>query len=267
MPQDDQGRVRKEAPPAEDAAGPDVLESSIATIFDLLQPGARVLDVGGWSIPFNRADYVVDLMPFHTRGEGQGPVPESFGPDTWVQLDVCRDSLPFEDKSFDFAICSHTLEDIRDPLFLCAELNRVAKAGYVETPSVAAELTYGVESRKYAGWYHHRWLVEMRNGGIAFRHKPHLAHGEWRHHLPKRMSRSMTSEERATCMLWEGSFSFEELIELDMQRVKDDLERFVRETGCRPEWRYLLVPIEDAARRTRALMGSKMRALTAHARR
>ena len=53
-------------------------------------------------------------------------------------------SLPFEDKSFEVAVSSHTLEDIRDPLFLCAELNRVTKAGYIETPSIVAELTFGI---------------------------------------------------------------------------------------------------------------------------
>jgi SAM-dependent methyltransferase len=244
-----------------------MLEASVATILDGLEPGAKVLDVGGWYIPFNRADHVVDLMPYESRGQGLGPDPERFGPDNWTQLDVCRDPLPFDDHSFDFVICSHTLEDIRDPLFLCEELNRVAKAGYIETPSMAAELTFGIESKRYAGWYHHRWLVEMQGGRIKFRHKPHLVHGDWRYHLPKRMARLMTDEERVTWMLWEGSFSFEELIELDMQTVKDDLERFVRKSGCRHDWRYDLIPIEDGVRRARSVAGGTARALAALARR
>jgi hypothetical protein len=69
-------------------------------------------------MPFNRADYVLDLMPFETRGKGQGPGREKFGPDTWIRLDACRDPLPFEEKSSKFAVCSHILKDTRDSL-LC----------------------------------------------------------------------------------------------------------------------------------------------------
>jgi hypothetical protein len=31
-------------------------------------------------------------------------------------------------------ICSHTLEDIRDPLWVCSEMIRIGKAGYIELP-------------------------------------------------------------------------------------------------------------------------------------
>ena len=40
-----------------------------------------------------------------------------------------------DDDQFDLAICVTTLEDIRDPIWACHELNRVARAGYVEVPS------------------------------------------------------------------------------------------------------------------------------------
>ena len=58
-------------------------------------------------------------------------------------------------------ICSHTLEDLRDPLWVCAELVRVAKAGYVEVPSRAAEQSRGWEHPRIAGLSHHRWLIEI----------------------------------------------------------------------------------------------------------
>jgi len=31
---------------------------------------ALVLDVGGWFHPFARADWVIDLLPYATRGDG-----------------------------------------------------------------------------------------------------------------------------------------------------------------------------------------------------
>ena len=203
-------------------------------------------------------------MPYETRGKGQGPGTERFGHKSWIRLDACRDRLPFEDKSFEVAVSSHTLEDIRDPLFLCAEVNRVTKAGYIETPSIVAELTFRINRSGTQVRYHHRWLVAMQENDDAFRHKPHLVHGNWRYHLPKRVALSVTKEERVAWMLWQDSFSFSGHIELDKGSVEGEPERFVRRT-CRPDWRCLLTPLEDAAHHTRALAGAKTRSLVSRA--
>jgi hypothetical protein len=53
-----------------------MLEINVDVILKHLEPNASVLDVGGWYVPFNRADSVVDLMPYETRGSGQGPGPK-----------------------------------------------------------------------------------------------------------------------------------------------------------------------------------------------
>ena len=42
--------------------------------------------------------------------------------------------MPFADKTFDYAICSHVLEHVERPDTVIAELTRVAKAGYIEVP-------------------------------------------------------------------------------------------------------------------------------------
>src|SRR4030043_967401 len=94
-----------------------------------------VLEVGGWFRPFKRANWVVDVMPYETRGKGgvDGGVREYFSKQTWIQRDICsREPLPFKDKEIDFVICSHTLEDVRDPIFLCSEICRIGKRGYIE---------------------------------------------------------------------------------------------------------------------------------------
>src|SRR5437870_11794806 len=99
---------------------------------------AVVLDIGAWGKPFTRADWVLDYMPYETRGlyGKDGEDPERFTADTWVIWDICdRRPFPFSDKQFDFVICSHTLEDIRDPVWVCSELNRIGKAGYIEVRS------------------------------------------------------------------------------------------------------------------------------------
>src|SRR5215204_5526988 len=115
-----------------------MLAGSRARIEAKLAADALVLDVGGWGSPWPRADWVIDLMPYETRGL-YGPAArdrERFSRETWVERDVCaREPWPFGDDQFDYAVCSHTLEDLRDPVYVCAELNRIARAGYVEVPS------------------------------------------------------------------------------------------------------------------------------------
>ena len=93
-----------------------MLESNVDRVLRLLKPGDTVVDIGGWARPFNRANYVIDSEPFETRGylapamPAQGGLVEHFRKDTWIQRDICeRTPLPFDDKSIDFVMCSHTL--------------------------------------------------------------------------------------------------------------------------------------------------------------
>ena len=100
-----------------------MLESGARAILDRLSDEDLVLDVGGWADPFVRADWVLDLMPYETRGSlrrrARGARPErALQPATWVQRDICdREPWPFADEQFDFAICAQTLEDVRDPVW------------------------------------------------------------------------------------------------------------------------------------------------------
>ena len=71
-----------------------------------------VLDCGGWARPFRRANYVVDLLPYETRGilGHEGSDQECFSRETWVVHDLSSTApLPFGDKTMDFVICSHVL--------------------------------------------------------------------------------------------------------------------------------------------------------------
>jgi hypothetical protein len=128
-----------------------------------LPDDARVLDVGGWAAPFNRADHVIDAMPFATRGAmgfSYGGDRERFGADSWTQTDFCaREPWPFADDAFDFVLCVTTLEDVRDPIWVCQEMSRVAKAGYLEVPSILNELTWRLPGEgAYVGNRHHHWF-------------------------------------------------------------------------------------------------------------
>lgn len=54
-----------------------------------------------------------------------------------VLADACQ--LPFRDKAFDYSIAFHVLEHVPDPAGFAAEVSRVSKAGYVETPNMLYE--------------------------------------------------------------------------------------------------------------------------------
>lgn len=65
---------------------------------------------------------------------------------------------------FDYCICTHTLEDIYDPVTALRWMPRIAKAGIITTPSPTTELSRHEGS--YLGYIHHRWIFTEDNGQI-----------------------------------------------------------------------------------------------------
>jgi hypothetical protein len=195
-----------------------VLPASRDRILESVGPDDLVLDVGGWAAPFPRADWVIDLLPYETRGLYGGkpdPAEERFRAETWVQRDICaREPWPFGDDQFDFAICSQTLEDVRDPIFACSELVRVARSGYIEVPSRVEEQTYGIQG-PWVGWGHHHWLIDRTPDGLEFVFKHHIVHGKESHRFPAGYCDELSSEERAETLWWRDRFSFGERIIVD----------------------------------------------------
>ena len=218
----------------------------------MLPADAIVLDVGGWGSPWPRADWVIDVMPYETRGlygDDVDPGRERFDAETWVTRDICdREPWPFDDGRFDFAVCSHTLEDLRDPVWVCAELNRVARAGYLETPSRLEEQSWGVIG-DHVGWSHHRWLVDVAPDAIEFVAKPHVIHANPAFHFPPGVADVLTDAERVQSLFWEDGFGFRERIFLDTAELDA----------------YLAAPVaahrdELVARLPRPTLGARLRA-------
>ncbi|MBI4404151.1 MAG: methyltransferase domain-containing protein [Deltaproteobacteria bacterium] len=203
----------------------------------------RVLDVGGWHSPLNRADVVLDIMPYETRNQ-EGALlknvwpTEHFDHSSYFQMDICKTPWPFNDKEFDFALCSHTLEDLRDPIAVCRELVRVAKAGYVETPSRIAESLRGMERPFYCGYYHHRWLCEVEGKRIIFQFKPAMLHAYRQFHFRKPWYKKLNPKYESVGFFWEGCFDFEERIVIDRNQVQQNLAEF-KARYCRLSDLYL----------------------------
>jgi hypothetical protein len=211
-----------------------VLESSRVAIERRLGPEDVVLDVGAWAKPFERADWVLDLMPYDTRGMygyDREHANERFSAETWVVRDMCnREPWPFADDQFDFAICSHTLEDVRDPVWVCSELQRVARAGYIEVPSRLEEQTFGVQGN-FVGWAHHRWFTEIKGDRIEFTMKIHGLHDHPPWYFPRERLAQLSPQEKVLSLWWEGSFEVTERILLGVEQADAYLRPFVEAHG------------------------------------
>ena len=221
---------------------------------------------------------MIDAGPFDTRNffysqRGNDPPPCRVAKDRWVQADICDPpGWPFENDFFDFVYCGMTIEDVRDPIVVCSEMNRVARAGLIVTVKPPIELTRGIDSRYTCGWRHHRWLVDAAGDEVVFVMKPHHIHDpRWRSvRTPKRL-RADAFEPLE--IRWEGELrAREELIydaeELD-QRLLALLEPYRLPDPAAQLWRaarngYLAVRIVCRSAAAPWPVGHRVLRLSAH---
>jgi SAM-dependent methyltransferase len=125
-----------------------------------VRPDAVVLDVGSGGAPNLRANVLCDRFVGDDTDRLGTPLAYPAGR-PFIVGDA--QTLPFADRAFDFVVCSHVLEHVADPAAVVAELQRVARAGYVETPSRAAEKMHSLPI--------HQWLVSHEDGRLVFEAK------------------------------------------------------------------------------------------------
>ena len=119
---------------------------------------ALVLDVGSGDKPHWRADVLLDHYVGDQHG-GQRSGASAVRIDRPL-FDADAADMPFADKVFDYAICSHVLEHVERPDLVVGELTRVAKAGYIEVPEAA--------SAKIVDFPSHLWWVTLADGVLVF---------------------------------------------------------------------------------------------------
>jgi SAM-dependent methyltransferase len=98
-----------------------------------VKDSAIVLDVGSGNNPHPRSDILLDRL---SGSEHRGGAPMLID-----RLAIIGDAvkMPFKDKSIDFIVASHILEHIPNPESFLSEIQRVGKAGYIETPNFLCE--------------------------------------------------------------------------------------------------------------------------------
>ena len=114
--------------------------------FDIkIRRADRVLEIGGGHNPHPRANVVVDK--YVQNNEHRSGNIRLYKHQQFVAADGER--LPFKDKEFDYVICCQVLEHVDDPALFLAEQFRVAKRGYIDTPSLLGENLFPKTSHKW----------------------------------------------------------------------------------------------------------------------
>lgn len=137
------------------------LDSVAWSLRRLWCPVARtelVLEVGSGGNPYFRANVLLDAYE-ETRERHWAPLVS----DRPTVLGFVE-KLPFRDKCFDFVIASHVLEHSAEPERFLNELQRVARAGYIEVPDAFME--------RINPYHDHRLEVTARDGTLLIRKKP-----------------------------------------------------------------------------------------------
>lgn len=138
-----------------------------------IKPADLVLEIGSGGNPRSRSDILCDRYVYDNAQRGGTPIVVDR---PFVVGDA--HNLPFKDKTFDYVICSHIIEHLKDPLRFVKEVMRVGKAGCIEAPSTLSERLFG--------WNFHLWFVALsKNTLILTKKKEGERFGGFFHRLIK----------------------------------------------------------------------------------
>lgn len=110
-----------------------------------IQKKDKVIEIGSGHNPSFRANVIVEKYIYdNTQRCDKAKI---YPHQTFINAD--GENLPFKDKEFDYAICCQVLEHVEHPDIFIAEQCRIAKRGYIETPSMIGEFLFPKKSHKW----------------------------------------------------------------------------------------------------------------------
>lgn len=121
----------------------------------------KIIDIGGaTSFADGYLDAVVDAW------EPKAKCNKAFignlnDPEIWKWVHIHAD----RHGKWDYAICTHTLEDIINPIYVARQIEQIAKAGLIIVPSKYREMARFAGS--YRGFLHHRWIFDVIDGVLT----------------------------------------------------------------------------------------------------
>jgi len=122
-------------------------------------PNYKIVDVGGAAAGWSSgvSDLLIDYNPSNEHKN-------------CLSADICTvegwekiEAYVVENGMFDFAICTHTLEDVYNPFLALQKFPKIAKAGIITMPSAKKEISK-CESSEWGGYVHHRWIFDQKDG-------------------------------------------------------------------------------------------------------
>jgi ubiquinone/menaquinone biosynthesis C-methylase UbiE len=120
----------------------------------------RVLEIGPGGTPFDRSDVFLELKyedeeEFRCQRGNTNPLitkkPVIF---------YDGDQFPFNDFEFDYVICSHVIEHVKDIDQFLSEMFRVSPKGYLEYPTILYEYLYNFP--------HHLNILKHLNNNLYY---------------------------------------------------------------------------------------------------
>lgn len=110
---------------------------------------------------------------------------------------------------WDYAICTHTLEDIHNPMYVCRMMQVIAKRGFIAVPSKYRELSR-FSSPVFRGYIHHLWIWDIVDGKLTGFPKINYIEDSWFD-----MAVEKLEGQDELVVEWEGR--------IDMQYINDGL--------------------------------------------
>ncbi len=132
-----------------------------------IKPADKVLEIGPGGTPHVRADVFLEKK-YETEAawnSQRGLTPRRVTSKKVVYYDGGK--FPFQDKEFDYIICSHVIEHVENVEFFVSELFRVASKGYIEYPTILYEYVYN--------FYVHLNFIKFKNDRLYYLKKEDTA--------------------------------------------------------------------------------------------
>ncbi|WP_369769539.1 class I SAM-dependent methyltransferase [Flavobacterium sp. WC2416] len=136
-----------------------------------IKPTDRVLEIGPGASPYYRSDVFLELQ-YDNDSEriaqsGHVGILETLKPIVYYD----GGKFPFEDKEFDYVICSHVLEHVADADVFLREIQRVGKKGYLEFPTVYYDYIYNFPEHQLFLLQKEgviNWMTKLESGIMKF---------------------------------------------------------------------------------------------------
>lgn len=136
-----------------------------------IKDGDYVLEIGPGSNPHPRSDVLLERV-FESVIDASAQRGNTPPLKTDKKLVFYKgERFPFNDKEFDYVICSHVLEHVDNVDFFMSELFRIASRGYLEYPTVYYEYLYNFNV--------HLNFLKFHNGKLLYLNKSQTNFGDF----------------------------------------------------------------------------------------